>query len=98
MSVELPPESTVASDMVNACIDEVTDSFLSRFLEDEFRHAELAALVSKLTVSVEALERKVEALVRLELEDAKVIPKADGHMRLEHEGATFVLRRPKGKG
>lgn len=42
-------------------------------LVTDLRHAELAALVSKLTVAVEALERKVESLVRLELEDAGLI-------------------------
>ena len=49
-------------DIVNARIDGTN-----------IRHAELAALVQSLTVAVEALERKVEVLVRLELEDAGLV-------------------------
>ena len=68
--------------MVNARIDGIAER-QSRLIEKADvaagRHAELGALVASLTVAVEALEQKVETLVRLELEDAGLIPPLNIH-------------------
>lgn len=60
--------TTVAADMLNARIDGAFQSLIR--VQDttniaDRRHAELAALVQKLTVAVEALEAKVESLTRM---------------------------------
>ena len=46
----------------------------AKHVRHDRRHAELAALVQKMTVALEALEKKVEKLVRLELENAGLKP------------------------
>ena len=73
--------SVVDIDMVNSRIDGAFGT-LGRFNDrvdgTDRRHADLAELVRDLTVAVEALERKVESLVKYNIDFASVINKGKG--------------------
>ena len=62
--------STIEGDMANARIDDAYAALghiMDRASIAERRHAEIAALVKDLTVAVEALERKVDGMLALEM-------------------------------
>ena len=71
----LPAGFSAATEMTNARIDGFYEAIGRNNDRVNRRHAELAALVAEMTVALEALERKVETIVRLNLEDAGLIPK-----------------------
>ena len=86
MSFGLPTTESLADGVADNRLD-ITD-LVDRANVTDRRHAELAALVSELTVAVEALERKVDAQLALKMAEDIGLVRFHFQSQTEGEGVT----------